>query len=158
MKFLFFIFFTLFAFSCEKTQLSPATAEILLEKISSYKGEKVVLVNVWALWCVPCVEEFPMILNLQKKTNDLEVIFISADFEDKSQDVIKFLNDHNVGPISYIKRQKDEDFIKGLSPEWSGTLPYTIVYAKKSGLVIDSWEGKKNKLRFKNSISLALKS
>ncbi|MFL3005361.1 MAG: TlpA family protein disulfide reductase [Candidatus Neomarinimicrobiota bacterium] len=150
--------FVFLFFTCSKTKLLPISSKELIEKISTFKGKKAVLVNVWALWCKPCVDEFPMILNLQKKTNDLEVIFISADFEDKSKDVIKFLNNHNVGPISYIKRQKDEDFIKGLSPKWSGTLPYTIVYAKKSGLVIDSWEGKKNKLRFENSISLALKS
>ena len=152
------IFLILLGTSCEKTELLPTTAENLVKKVSSHKGERAVLLNVWALWCSPCVEEFPMIVNLQKNTKDLEVIFVSADFEDQFQDVVNFLNDHDVGPVSYIKSQKDEAFIEGLNYNWSGTLPFTIVYGKKSGLVIDSWEGKEKKLRFQNSITLALKS
>tara|TARA_X000000950_G_scaffold19101_1_gene20670 strand:+ start:995 stop:1465 length:471 start_codon:yes stop_codon:yes gene_type:complete len=148
--------FIIFITSCEQTELLPATAETLTDRIFSHKGERAVLVNVWALWCLPCVEEFPMIVNLQKKNNDLEVIFVSADFEDQSQDVLNFLNEHNVGPVSYIKNQKDEAFIQGLYPKWSGTLPFTIVYAKKSGLIIDSWEGKESEERFQRSISKAL--
>ena len=146
----------LFITSCEQTELLPVTAETLIEKISSYKGESAVLINIWALWCTPCVEEFPMIVNLQKKNNDLEVIFVSADFEDQFQDVVNFLNNHNVRPVSYIKSQKDELFIQGLNPDWSGTLPFTIVYSKKSGLIIDSWEGKKSAERFQRAISKAL--
>ena len=44
--------------------------ETLNEIISGHKGRKAVLVNIWALWCAPCVEEFPMIVNFKKKTND----------------------------------------------------------------------------------------
>ena len=156
MKFSFVIFLIFFVFSCEKTQLYPATAEILLEKISGFKGKKAVLINVWALWCEPCVEEFPMIVDLKRKNKDLEIIFVSADFEDQFQNVVNFLNNHNVGPLSYIKSQKDEAFIQGLNLNWSGTLPFTIVYSKKSGSIIDSWEGKESAERFQISISKAL--
>ena len=128
----------------------------MLEKISSFKGKKAVLINIWALWCEPCVEEFPMIVNLQNETKDLEVIFVSADFEEQLQDVLFFLNEHNVGPVSYIKKQKDDPFIEGLHPSWSGSLPFTVVYGKNSGLIVDYWEGKKPKLRFSEAISIAL--
>ena len=158
MKLFTLIFLIIFTVCCERTELLPATAEDLVKKISNYKGESAVLVNVWALWCVPCVEEFPMIVNLQKQTDDLEVIFISADFEDQFQDVVKFLNDHNVGPVSYIKSEKDELFINGLHTSWSGTLPFTIVYGKDSGAIVDYWEGKEPALRFFNAVSLALSS
>ena len=134
----------------------PITAETLIEKISIHKGEKAVLVNIWALWCVPCVEEFPMIVNLQKKNNDLEVIFVNVDFEDQFQDVVNFLNDHNVGPVSYIKKQKDEIFINEIHDDWSGSLPFTLFYAKKSGNIVDYWEGKKEEIKFNKAIGLAL--
>ena len=87
-----FSFFTIFIVSCSQTELIPVTAESLGKKISSYKGDKAVLVNIWALWCAPCIEEFPMIVNFQKDTKDLEVIFVSADFKEQSRDVVKFLN------------------------------------------------------------------
>ncbi len=146
----------LFIFSCERTELLPTTYETLNEIISGHKGKKAVLVNMWALWCPPCVEEFPMIVNLQKKTNDLEVIFVNVDFDDQFRDVISFLNGHNVGKTSYIKRQKDDIFINGMHDDWSGSLPFTIIYSKNSGKIIDYWEGKKEEEKFKKAISLAL--
>ena len=90
---------------CDRTELIPVTAEDLIKKVYNFKGKKAVLVNVWALWCKPCVEEFPMITKLQKEKNDLEIIFVSADFQEQFQDVLFFLNEHNVGPVSYIKKQ-----------------------------------------------------
>ena len=141
---------------CERIQLIPITAENINRHIASFKGEKAVLVNIWALWCAPCIEEFPMIVNLQKKTNDLEVIFVSVDFEDQFQDVKNFLKNHNVGKVSYIKSQKDEIFINGIHDDWSGSLPFTLIYAKKSGKIVDYWEGIKEEKKFKKAISSAL--
>ena len=54
----------LIAISCEKVELLPTTSLDINQKIKSYKGNKVVLLNVWSLWCVPCVDEFPMIVAL----------------------------------------------------------------------------------------------
>ena len=142
--------------SCDRTELIPVTAEDLIKKVYNFKGKKAVLVNVWALWCKPCVEEFPMITKLQKEKNDLEIIFVSADFQEQFEDVLFFLNEHNVGPVSYIKKQKDEPFIEGLHPSWSGSLPFTLVYGKSSGLIVDYWEGRESKLRFSEAISRAL--
>ena len=142
--------------SCDRTELIPVTAEDLIKKVYNFKGKKAVLVNVWALWCKPCVEEFPMITKLQKEKNDLEIIFVSADFQEQFEDVLFFLNEHNVGPVSYIKKQKDDPFIEGLHPSWSGSLPFTLVYGKNSGLIVDYWEGIEPKLRFSEAISRAL--
>ena len=97
-----------------------------------------------------------MIMKLQKEKSDLEVIFVSTDFQEQFQDVLFFLNEHNVGPVSYIKKQKDEPFIEGLHPNWSGTLPFTLVYGKNSGLIVDYWEGIESQLRFSKAISRAL--
>lgn len=156
MKFFFLILFVLLTLGCEKTQLFPVTAEVLLEKISSFKGKKAVLVNIWALWCEPCVKEFPTIIQLNNENEDLEVIFVSADFEEQFQEVKYFLKEQNAGSVSYIKRQKDELFINALNPNWSGSLPFTIIYGKDSGLIIDYWEGKKSFSKFSEAINRAL--
>ena len=156
MKFFFLILFVLLTFGCEKTQLFPVTAEVLLEKISSFKGKKAVLVNIWASWCEPCVKEFPMIVQLNNENEDLEVIFVSADFEEQFQEVKYFLKEQNAGSVSYIKRQKDGLFINALNPNWSGSLPFTIIYGKDSGLIIDYWEGKKSFSKFSEAINRAL--
>jgi cytochrome c biogenesis protein CcmG, thiol:disulfide interchange protein DsbE len=49
-------------------------------RLSSYRG-KVVLLDFWATWCVPCREETPHFVELQKKYGDrgLQIIGISMD-------------------------------------------------------------------------------
>ena len=143
---------------CERIELIPTTAENINRHIASFKGEKAVLLNIWALWCAPCIEEFPMIVKLDNEIKDLEVVFISADFKDQIEDVIDFLSDHEVGNKSYIKDEKDEPFIIGINQNWTGSLPFTIIYSKKSGSVIDSWEGKKSETKFKSAINIAINS
>jgi len=151
-----YIFLIFINISCTQTKLLPITADKLKEIVHDFKGEKAVLVNVWALWCRPCVEEFPMIVKLDQERKDLEVIFVNADFEDDIKDIVKFSNKHNIGRFSYIKQQKDELFIEGLHSSWSGSLPFTIVYGKNSSSIIDYWEGKKPESRFVDAISKAL--
>tara|TARA_B100000519_G_C13936665_1_gene294075 strand:+ start:98 stop:571 length:474 start_codon:yes stop_codon:yes gene_type:complete len=146
------------AISCEKVELLPTTSLDINQKIKSYKGNKVVLLNVWSLWCVPCVEEFPMIVDLAQEIEELEVIFISADFEDQFNEVRSFLDRNGVKEVSYIKQEKDEAFITGIHPNWTGSLPFTILYAKESGKIVDLWEGKESELRFRTAINIALRS
>lgn len=48
-------------------------------QLSQFKG-KVVVVNFWASWCGPCIEEVPSLIKLLKAfPNDLELIAISGD-------------------------------------------------------------------------------
>lgn len=159
MKKIIFFLLPLFLFnSCGKIDLFPATSLDIINEIKNYKGEKVVLLNIWALWCVPCVEEFPMIVELGRKNKDLEVIFVSADFEDEFEQVKKFLIRAGVEPYSFIKKQKDEAFIEGINPSWTGSLPFVVVFSKNSGSIVDSWEGKEPESRFEVAINIALNS
>ncbi|MGE3757524.1 MAG: TlpA family protein disulfide reductase [Pseudobdellovibrionaceae bacterium] len=44
------------------------------------EGQKIIL-NFWASWCEPCVEEFPSMINLVKQTNGrVRIVFVSADY------------------------------------------------------------------------------
>ena len=150
--------FLTFLIGCGGVELLPSNADQLMIEINKLKNKKVVLLNVWALWCIPCVEEFPMIVELANKIDDLEVIFVSADFEERENDVKAFLNRYKVGPISFIKKEKDEPFIERIHTKWTGSLPFTVVYAKSSGNIVDYWEGIVPESRFRTAINIAIKS
>ena len=61
--------------------------------LSRLRGQ-VVLLNLWASWCAPCVEELPSLLELQQTMPGIKVVAISMDQDD---DVYRrFLTQHNV--------------------------------------------------------------
>ena len=96
MKKLFSLMFFTFFLGCGGVELLPSTADDLILEINKLKSKKVVLLNVWALWCMPCIEEFPMIVKLANEIEDLEIIFVSADFEEEEDNVKAFLNRYQV--------------------------------------------------------------
>ena len=158
-KYIFNIIIFFWFLGCSNSKditLIDINSEDLLNKINYFKNEKAVLLNVWALWCKPCIEEFPMIVSLDREFEDLEVIFVSADFNDQREDVKKFLKTHNVLGESYIKVENDESFINNLLDGWDGTLPFTIVFSKSSGNIVDFWVGKKSELYFRSTLIKAL--
>lgn len=120
--------------------LKNASGEDLQKVIRSYQGDKAVLVNVWATWCAPCIEEFPYIVDLQQKYEDqLQVVFVSADFPSQRGKALDFLQEQKVDWTTYFKTGKDQPFIEALSDDWSGALPFTKILDAE-GKLVASWE------------------
>lgn len=49
--------------------------------LSKYRGHVVVL-NLWATWCPPCLDELPSLIQLQQQMPNITVIAISQDEDD----------------------------------------------------------------------------
>jgi thiol-disulfide isomerase/thioredoxin len=103
-----------------------------LKDLIDQRQGKVLLVNVWATWCVPCREEFPDLVKLYNKYQGAKVriIGISADYPDEiSEKVLPFLREQKVNfPIFVQNFSRQEDFINMMNKDWSGALPATFVY------------------------------
>jgi len=158
MRYLFaFIFILSCTSSVPSSHLEDITAEQLLTEIEARKGKKAVLVNFWATWCAPCVEEFPHILELQKAyKNDLDVLFVSFDFKKNRKLAQRFLSDQEVTFTSYFKAQSDMNFMKHMPEKWTGAIPYTMLFSK-DGSRIAELEGKRTKAQFESYIKQAIK-
>jgi len=109
--------------------IGQADYETILEAIAEKKG-KVVLLNMWATWCDPCVEEFPDIVMLYNKYKDqgLDVVTVSHDFDESFAD--SFLIAQNADFTNYMKEiaQDGNDFIIGIDNDWYGALPATWLF------------------------------
>lgn len=54
-------------------------------KLADYRG-KVILLNIWATWCVPCLQEMPSMQRLQEKLQgtDFHIVAVSVDEQDST--------------------------------------------------------------------------
>src|SRR5262249_13986592 len=113
----------------DRVELVPATAQQVLDGLRS-SGGKITLVNVWASWCVPCRQEFPALLRFYRdyRERGAGLILVSTDFASDATPAKEFLAEQGVDFRTYLKAQKDEQFIDTFDPEWSGALPATFVY------------------------------
>ena len=61
-------------------EVSEVRYESIGQALKDRKG-KVILVDFWATWCVPCVAELPNVKKMQEKYHDkgLEIVGISSD-------------------------------------------------------------------------------
>jgi cytochrome c biogenesis protein CcmG/thiol:disulfide interchange protein DsbE len=65
--------------------------------LSKLRG-RVVLLNLWATWCAPCIEELPSLLALQRQMPDVAVVAVSMD---QDPDVYRrFLVEHHVDVLT----------------------------------------------------------
>ena len=99
--------------------------------LAKQKG-RVVLLNFWATWCVPCREEFPDLDRLERELSPrgLTVIGVSTDFASQAAAVDRFLAETRPSFANYRKKSGGDDqvFIEAVDPKWGGELPYSVLY------------------------------
>jgi thiol-disulfide isomerase/thioredoxin len=99
-----------------------------------YQG-KILLINTWATWCLPCKEEFPDLIRLASKykDSDVAIIGVSVDYPDEvDSKVIPFLSSQQVNFPNFVQNFKEpEDLINLFNEKWRGAVPATFIYDKK---------------------------
>lgn len=109
----------------------PIDEQGLKDLIAQRRG-KVLFLNVWATWCVPCVEEFPDLVRLHEEfgNKDVEVVGISADFDDEVETkIVPFLKKQKVPFQNYVASfKRQDDFINAVDRSWSGALPVSLIF------------------------------
>ena len=92
---------------------------------------KPLLVNFWATWCDPCREEFPDLVKLDAEyRGKIDFITISLDeLSEINRDVPKFLAEMKAEMPAYLLKAQDDDAaIAIVSKDFTGALPFTILY------------------------------
>ena len=100
--------------------------------ISEYKG-KVLILDFYATWCVPCRDSVPHLIGLQKKYEDqgLRVVGLNVGGPGDEQEVPAFAKQFG---IQYTLAKPDEDLVSLLLAD-SDAIPQTFVFDRQGQLV-----------------------
>ena len=105
--------------------------------------DKLLLINVWATWCGPCVNEFPSLVDINRmyRRRDFQFISISADDPAKKDKALKALKSLHAANTNYIFNTDDKyQLIDAVDSNWDGALPYTIL-VEPGGKIVYSKQG-----------------
>jgi peroxiredoxin len=63
--------------------------------LQQYRG-KIVFLNFWATWCIPCREEMPALEGLHQKYQAQDLVIISIDLKESADQVRAFFDKHSL--------------------------------------------------------------
>jgi len=92
--------------------------------LSKWKG-KILVVNFWATWCAPCVQEIPELSTLQVEANEKNIQIIGIGI-DSSANIAQFAANHKISYPLYVADPSAIELSKKFGNQ-SGGLPFTIL-------------------------------
>ncbi|NAY92539.1 redoxin domain-containing protein [Muricauda sp. JGD-17] len=105
-----------------------------LEPMLNKTDDKTYVVNFWATWCKPCVEEMPHFerINAEQKENNVEVILVSLDMPNMWRSRLEpFVEKKGIqSTVVILDDPKQNEWIPKVAPEWGGGIPATLIYNK----------------------------
>ncbi|RCW38948.1 TlpA disulfide reductase family protein [Marinilabilia salmonicolor] len=135
--------------------------EVSFEELSPLlrqNNDTTYVVNFWATWCKPCVEEIPHFLELASELKDEKVkfIFVSLDFPaQKESRLLPFIEKYEMDErVILLNDPNSNEWIEKVSPDWSGAIPATLVYRKESSSFHESSLSKEELLTIIKSMTL----
>lgn len=108
-----------------------------LEKVLNRKSDTTYVINFWASWCGPCLQELPYFeqLNTRFARNKVKVIFVNLDVASKLEGKVKPLVRKNKikSTVLLLDEPDQNSWINKIDRDWSGALPFTILLNNNRG-------------------------
>ncbi len=142
----------------ERWKKEPVSVELIdtagVKELMKNETENYRLVNVWAMWCGPCITEFPEFVDMNRmyRGRNFEMVTISMDDIKEKDRVLKFLKSQHASTSNYHFSEEDAyALIDAVDEEWPGALPYTVLVAP-GGEVIFRMLGEIDPLAIKRAV------
>ena len=137
----------------EPVKISSIDAEAV-KALAKNDSQKLLLINVWATWCGPCVNELPELVTMNRmyRQRPFQMITISMDDANKKDQALEMLTKLHVSATNYIfNSDKRDALVEALDKEWPGPVPHTILIAP-GGKVIYRQTGEFDVMELKKAI------
>jgi peroxiredoxin len=122
------------------------------QTLAAYKG-KIVVLNFWATWCVPCRKEMPAFVEIQNEYAawGVQVVAASADEPETRANVVKFVREQKLSFPVWTGATTDHMLAFGLGAELPGT-----VILDRDGTIVARFKGMVKEADLKKEIDALL--
>lgn len=118
--------------------VAKAQSVVLYEKFEELQTEilknddTTYVVNFWATWCKPCVEELPYFMESENElvAEKVKFVFVSLDFADQIEKrLLPFLKTKRIDNTVFLMADQDSNsWIPKVDKDWSGAIPATAMF------------------------------
>ncbi len=101
------------------------------------ESKKPLIINFWATFCVPCIQEMPYFQELvqQYKSKDVSLVFVSLDLKEaypiRINEMAKKLN--LVFPVAWLDETNADYFCPKIDTSWTGGMPSSLFVNNTTG-------------------------
>ena len=138
--------------------IEPISADEFRKVLVHHRGS-IVLVNLWATWCIPCLKELPELVKLKEKfgSQGVKIITVSTDEQADLNLAKKVLAERGPGLNGYLETESEpEKFVSVIDPTWSDVMPTTFIIDRE-GKLNTKLLGGKTREEFESAILPLLK-
>lgn len=127
-----------------------------ITKLMRNETQKLLLINVWATSCAPCLRELPELVTMNRmyRNANFELVTLCADAPDRKERALGILKERQVAARNFIMDKADNDALStALDPEWPGGFPSSILVAP-GGKIIQRQMGEIDAMQVKRVVAL----